>query len=482
MEVLVCAAADFPRGSRRLIKAGTRNIAVYNHRGQYYALDNACYHHGGPLLNGDIEELGGHPCVKCPWHSYKITLDTGEGLYFGVDLDGSGQPHSKLKSKGTKQRTHPVYVKGNDVYCLVSADGTYESDTYAEMDIANREQATPTNSRGFRVTSTSSSGSSLHSSLGSSQGAVDPKRSGAFLGGFGRGLSGPVGGFAANSESETLIRIVNVTNAARDGAHVKTFTFDRVKPGDRRKITPGMWVRLRLPVKANDGTVRHLDRQWSVTHVRGPLGGWFSVTVRNRPTGGGGSRWLFSDESKHAEITLAEVGGDFTFQAQRAKLAQVHGRMLMISAGIGVTPMFAAVHTHASDPFATVSGPPLHIVHVHAERNLSEMAFADELAQVHAQCHNGNVDTDPFSYRLRLNTTGTSAGCSPLVASVSLTSGRLSLDDVKSSLDMITGAQDAKARPVLVMLCGPEEFMAAARAFCNAAGVGDANIVSEDFD
>ena len=36
---------------------------------------------GGPLGIGDIEEFEGHACITCPWHRYKITLDTGDKLY-----------------------------------------------------------------------------------------------------------------------------------------------------------------------------------------------------------------------------------------------------------------------------------------------------------------------------------------------------------------------------------------------------------------
>eukprot|EP00757_Euglenozoa_sp_SAG-D1_P024410 gene24410-1565_t len=59
--------------------------------------------HGGPLLNGDIEDYGGHPCVSCPWHGYKIGLDTGEGYYLGLTADFKTQ---EVKSKGRKQRVH----------------------------------------------------------------------------------------------------------------------------------------------------------------------------------------------------------------------------------------------------------------------------------------------------------------------------------------------------------------------------------------
>ena len=52
--------------------------------GKLYCLDSTCYHMGGPLATGDIEDLGnddGGPCIVCPWHKYKVRLDTGERLF-----------------------------------------------------------------------------------------------------------------------------------------------------------------------------------------------------------------------------------------------------------------------------------------------------------------------------------------------------------------------------------------------------------------
>lgn len=98
--------------------------------------------HGGPLVNGDIEEMGGKVTVKCPWHAYHIAVETGEGLYMGVDMaldpkSGRSQPSPpKVKSKGVKQRTHFVQVRnGDDVFVadssLIPGSAVVMSDIYA---------------------------------------------------------------------------------------------------------------------------------------------------------------------------------------------------------------------------------------------------------------------------------------------------------------------------------------------------------------
>jgi len=52
--------------------------------------------------------------VVCPWHKYKITLDTGEGIY--KQIDPFVQPRCEVtKTKGVKQRTHQVKVLNKQI-------------------------------------------------------------------------------------------------------------------------------------------------------------------------------------------------------------------------------------------------------------------------------------------------------------------------------------------------------------------------------
>ena len=36
---------------------------------------------GGPLTIGDIEDVNGRECVRCPWHHYPVVLEDGSKLY-----------------------------------------------------------------------------------------------------------------------------------------------------------------------------------------------------------------------------------------------------------------------------------------------------------------------------------------------------------------------------------------------------------------
>ncbi|KDO24302.1 hypothetical protein SPRG_10377 [Saprolegnia parasitica CBS 223.65] len=97
-----------------------RTVLLVHHAHVLYCIDQACYHHGGPLLTGDIEEIGGKVAISCPWHNYKIALENGEGLYMGLDAANMrGDP--VLKSKGVKQRTHPVEVRPDGLIYVADA-------------------------------------------------------------------------------------------------------------------------------------------------------------------------------------------------------------------------------------------------------------------------------------------------------------------------------------------------------------------------
>ncbi|OQS00494.1 hypothetical protein ACHHYP_03447 [Achlya hypogyna] len=138
----VCSVNDLPNGSRRCVVLATgRTVLLVHHKHALYCIDQACYHHGGPLLTGDIEELGGKVAISCPWHAYKIALDNGEGLYMGFDSGNMKAP--VLKSKGVKQRTHHIKVHNSTIFV---ADSTIPGqDAIASDSYAFRKQVIPTN-------------------------------------------------------------------------------------------------------------------------------------------------------------------------------------------------------------------------------------------------------------------------------------------------------------------------------------------------
>lgn len=140
-------STDFREGKGLQVDVQGRALCVFRYEETLYALDNHCYHMGGPLSVGDIEELvvehdntnenTHHPCVVCPWHSYKISLKTGERLYKHQDIFGTVPPQTK--SLGKKQRTHVVYENSDTgrVFVALNKDNNtpFPSDRYASEEM-----------------------------------------------------------------------------------------------------------------------------------------------------------------------------------------------------------------------------------------------------------------------------------------------------------------------------------------------------------
>ena len=71
--ILVADADSLPPGQGRTVNVRGREFALYNHDGQFYALDDLCPHRGGPLGAGALQD----GCVFCPLHGWGFDLKTG---------------------------------------------------------------------------------------------------------------------------------------------------------------------------------------------------------------------------------------------------------------------------------------------------------------------------------------------------------------------------------------------------------------------
>jgi nitrite reductase/ring-hydroxylating ferredoxin subunit len=72
--VPVARVNDIPDGTGREVTVQGRVLAIYQVRGQFYALDGICPHAGGPLGEGDLDGC----VVTCPWHGWQFDVTTGE--------------------------------------------------------------------------------------------------------------------------------------------------------------------------------------------------------------------------------------------------------------------------------------------------------------------------------------------------------------------------------------------------------------------
>ena len=64
---------DIPEGSGKVIEIGGRTLAFFRANGEFYAIDNACLHQGGPLGEGEVYGTR----VVCPWHGWEYDFSNG---------------------------------------------------------------------------------------------------------------------------------------------------------------------------------------------------------------------------------------------------------------------------------------------------------------------------------------------------------------------------------------------------------------------
>ena len=55
-------------GKSAIIEVGDKEIALFNYKGNFYAIDNTCPHRGAPLGEGRIEE----GILICPNHEWRF--------------------------------------------------------------------------------------------------------------------------------------------------------------------------------------------------------------------------------------------------------------------------------------------------------------------------------------------------------------------------------------------------------------------------
>jgi nitrite reductase (NADH) small subunit len=83
---------DLPEGTHRVVRAGNRELGLFNIRGEYHAIPNLCPHQRGPLCEGAVSgtlDYGPHTdwalawiwedeVVTCPWHGLEFHIPTGQ--------------------------------------------------------------------------------------------------------------------------------------------------------------------------------------------------------------------------------------------------------------------------------------------------------------------------------------------------------------------------------------------------------------------
>lgn len=108
--VRIARQAELPEGGKLVKESHGCKILLARTGGKVFATDAHCFHMGGNLWEGDIEDIDGHACVVCPLHRYKINMSTGQKV--DTMLDGC-----VVCSDKQQQRTYRVYADA-DFICV----------------------------------------------------------------------------------------------------------------------------------------------------------------------------------------------------------------------------------------------------------------------------------------------------------------------------------------------------------------------------
>jgi nitrite reductase (NADH) small subunit len=106
---------DFPSGTHRVVRAGNREIGIFNIRGTHHALPNLCPHQRGPLCAGAVSgtiDAGPHTgwalawiyedeVVTCPWHALEFHVPSGRCV---------GYPDIRLRKFDVRVEEGKVWV------------------------------------------------------------------------------------------------------------------------------------------------------------------------------------------------------------------------------------------------------------------------------------------------------------------------------------------------------------------------------------
>ena len=93
--VTVAKTSEVREGRGKAFTVNGKRVAVFNDRGEFYALSNICAHARGPLARGRIR----NGVATCPVHGYAYDAKTG-----------SCQTDSRLKVN-----TYEIVVEGDEI-------------------------------------------------------------------------------------------------------------------------------------------------------------------------------------------------------------------------------------------------------------------------------------------------------------------------------------------------------------------------------
>ncbi|MGH7070097.1 MAG: MOSC domain-containing protein [Acetobacteraceae bacterium] len=207
---------------------------------------------------------------------------------------------------------------------------------------------------------------------------------------------------------------------------------------------PGQFITLRLPITSSSMPV---IRSYSLTDTS--EAGRYPIAIKCEPHGIAG-QYLREHVAEGATIAVAAPRGGFTLRSGTG-----NHPIVLLSAGIGVTPVLAMLHSLAN------GAPTRPVSWIHSARNGAEHPFAKEAARLLGRF---------------------SRGRSLVAYSQPRAADRLGVDfDVSGRITLDTLQNFGIPEEADVYLCGPASFMDAMREALAATRIPPARIRTEDF-
>jgi uncharacterized protein len=253
---------------------------------------------------------------------------------------------------------------------------------------------------------------------------------------------------------------LRVTKIVQESSNVKSFYFQRPKAPS--KDEPKFHAGQHLPIQLRNGE-EVLDRRYSISSS--PFAkDYYRISVK-RHEHGKGSSYLHDQVKVGDRIKVGSPGGDFTLENSASQPPQ---SIVLISAGIGITPLLSMLHELASsEPQENFPN----VYWIHGAKNSKEHPFQNEmkaLQESFASRHSKD--------KLQVHTLY-SAPETDDSSSRSDKVGRITVQYVQDVVPNLTVHDDT----VAVYMCGPLSFLADLETGLTNVGVASTNIHYETF-
>ena len=98
----VAKVGDIPEGEGRCFPVNGTMVAVYLHKGEYFAMNDFCPHMGASLSDSPVADDGS---VMCSWHAWCFSIKDGTWL--------------DNRKSAIRSPTYPVQLDGSEIQVSV---------------------------------------------------------------------------------------------------------------------------------------------------------------------------------------------------------------------------------------------------------------------------------------------------------------------------------------------------------------------------